>query len=80
LHGLDYRYYRSLLKRIGFPTTLDALGVDKETFMQAIAIAPQTFTGRYTILSEVTPELLEEAYNEVYGVGSSINGEFSSQD
>lgn len=80
LHGLDYRYYRSLLKRIGFPTTLDALGVDKETFMQAIAIAPQTRTGRYTILSEVTPELLEEAYNEVYGVGSSINGEFSSQD
>jgi len=48
--------------------------VDRETFMKAVQLAPQTRSGRYTILSEVTPELLQEAYDEVYGVSVSGDG------
>jgi len=51
--------------------------VDRETFMKAVQLAPQTRSGRYTILSEVTPELLQEAYDEVYGVSVSGDGEFA---
>jgi len=80
LHGKDYRRYMELLNQIGFPCNWEQLNVGKETFMEAVKIAPQTRSGRYTILSEVTSELLQEAYDEVYGVSVSGHGEFFSQD
>jgi len=80
LHGMDHLRYKKLLSQIGFPCSWQELNVDRETFMKAVQLAPQTRSGRYTILSEVTPELLQEAYDEVYGVSVSGDGEFSIQD
>jgi glycerol-1-phosphate dehydrogenase [NAD(P)+] len=79
LHGLEYCRYRNLLRSIGFPTTWGELGIDKDTFMKAVEIAPETRSGRYTILSEVSPSLLQEAYDEVYGVGTCGDGQGSAQ-
>jgi len=77
LHGMDHLRYKKLLSQIGFPCSWQELNVDRETFMKAVQLAPQTRSGRYTILSEVTPELLQEAYDEVYGVSVSGDGEFA---
>jgi len=59
LHGMDHLRYKKLLSQIGFPCSCRS-SMWIGNFMKAVQLAPQTRSGRYTILSEVTPELLQE--------------------
>lgn len=75
LHGCEYQTYQRLLSGVGFPSCWQALGITDSQFMEAVKYAPKTRSGRYTVLSEIDPVVLEEAYYEVYGVGSCGDGE-----
>jgi glycerol-1-phosphate dehydrogenase [NAD(P)+] len=56
----------SLYTRIGFPTSLEDLGLSTATFLEAVKRAPTTRKGRFTILNLVSQRDLEEAMKIAY--------------
>jgi len=53
LHGSNWRKVRNSLKILGAPSTLSELGVDVETFVEAVRRAPSMRPDRFTILNQV---------------------------
>lgn len=66
MHGIDPHPYMDKLSKIGFPTSWKQLGITKEQVLKAVSLAPQTRSGRYTILDEYVGNI-EDLYIEVYG-------------
>ncbi len=52
LHGGPWRRVRSILRRIGLPTTAKELGIDDYYIVKALTIAHRVRPERYTILGE----------------------------
>ena len=52
LHGGDWEKIRSVLKRIGAPTTSEELGISKKKIIEALMRAHEIRPERYTILGE----------------------------
>lgn len=56
-------------KKIGFPLTPMEIGIDSETFMKAVRLAPLTRKGRFTILDiEKSTETLYKAFEVYYKI------------
>jgi len=53
LHKANWRRVRRALSQIGAPTDVHQLGVDRESFLEAMLTAPQIRPERYTVLSEL---------------------------
>lgn len=53
LHKANWKRVHRALSEIGAPTDIHRLGVDKETFIEAMLMAPRIRPQRYTILSEL---------------------------
>ncbi|MDH5703562.1 MAG: sn-glycerol-1-phosphate dehydrogenase [Aigarchaeota archaeon] len=53
LHKANWKRVRRALSEIGAPTDIHRLGVDRETFIEAMLMAPRIRPQRYTILSEL---------------------------
>jgi len=64
--GELFQNVKEFYKRIGFPIEFSELGIEKETFVEAVKLAP-TIRERYTILNEVSKEEIIKAIDEVYG-------------
>jgi len=52
LHGLDWKYIKETLERVGAPTTAEELGVEPEHVIKALTLACTIRPERYTILDE----------------------------
>ncbi len=50
LHGKDWKYIKQILQKVGAPTTLDELRIDRDIMIEAMLMAPK-IRKRYTILS-----------------------------
>ncbi len=50
LQGRNWKWVKSMLSDAGFPKTLDEIGIDYDTFLEAVKIAPK-MRNRFTILS-----------------------------
>jgi len=57
----------SLFRRIGFPATLQELGIPVSTFLEAIKRAPSTRKGRFTILNLASDKEISAAITTAYG-------------
>ena len=56
---------KKFYRKVGFPVTFLELGISKETFVEAVKLAP-SIRERYTILNEVSKGEIMEAIEEVY--------------
>ncbi len=52
LHGLNWRKIKSMLERLGLPTTAAEAGLDEDTVVRALVMAASIRPERYTILGE----------------------------
>ncbi|PUA31896.1 MAG: hypothetical protein B9J98_05225 [Candidatus Terraquivivens tikiterensis] len=55
LHRAAWRRVKSALSSIGAPSDLSGLGVDEQTFVKAVTMAPEIRPDRYTILHKIRP-------------------------
>ncbi|MEM3067000.1 MAG: sn-glycerol-1-phosphate dehydrogenase [Nitrososphaerota archaeon] len=55
LHKAAWRRVKSALSSIGAPSDLSELGVDEQTFVKAVVMAPDIRPDRYTILHKLRP-------------------------
>ncbi|MEM3095772.1 MAG: iron-containing alcohol dehydrogenase [Nitrososphaerota archaeon] len=53
LHGSNWRRVMASLKTLGAPSTLSALGMDVDIFVEAVLKAPSIRPDRYTVLNRV---------------------------
>lgn len=53
LHGLDWENIKSVLKRLGCPTSIKEIGITHEQLYEAIKIAPDIRKDRFTILHKL---------------------------
>ncbi|BDF59396.1 glycerol dehydrogenase [Christensenellaceae bacterium] len=69
LHGGDYEFIRSFLKRFGIPASFEDLGLTYDDYVAAMRLAPTTRKNRYTILDEISldDDNLKQIYHAVYG-------------
>jgi glycerol-1-phosphate dehydrogenase [NAD(P)+] len=67
LQGRDdiMKRLKEFYKKIGFPTKFTELGIEKDTFIEAVKLAPK-IRDRYTILNEVSEEKVIKAIDEIY--------------
>lgn len=66
LRGQSVKRIKEFYKKIGFPLSPMEIGISKETFMEAVRLAPTTRRGRFTILDiKNKPYDWEKAF-EVY--------------
>jgi len=67
LQGRDdiLKRLKGFYEKIGFPTKFTELGIEKDTFVEAVKLAPK-IRDRYTILNEVSEEKVIKAIDEVY--------------
>jgi glycerol-1-phosphate dehydrogenase [NAD(P)+] len=54
-------------RKIGFPTTLEGLGINIHTFLEAVRRAPDTRKGRFTILNLVSETEVKDTIKVAYG-------------
>ncbi len=67
LRGRDIGRIVDFYRKIGFPLTPMEIGVDRETFMKAVKLAPLTRKGRFTILDiERSMDNLNRAFDLYY--------------
>ncbi len=60
-HGGDWEKQKNLLKKVGVPTTLKEINIDRDVFHEAMKLGP-TIRERYTILSTgITRKALDDA-------------------
>ena len=52
IHGINWKYVRRTLRKLGLPTTAKELGVREEHVIEALTIAHKIRPDRYTILGE----------------------------
>ena len=78
LHGTNlWKKVRSIMKRLGLPTTAKEIGVDDETIVRALLIAHKIRPERYTILGE--EGLTREAAKRVARVTGVIGGDLDEE-
>ena len=70
LRGSDITDIMEVYRLVGFPTTLDAMGISVNEFIEAIRIAPYTRKNRFTILNIVDESSIRNALRLAYGIGS----------
>ncbi len=69
LRGKDTGKIIEFYKKIGFPLSPMEIGVDRETFMEAVKLAPATRKGRFTILDiKNSKKVLNEAFDVYYRI------------
>jgi glycerol-1-phosphate dehydrogenase [NAD(P)+] len=67
LRGSDWLLLKDAFRRLDFPTSPGELGISRETFLEAVRLAPKTRPGRFTVLDTIEdPGVFEEAYEKVY--------------
>ena len=67
LRGRDITKLVDFYKKIGFPLTPMEIGIDRETFMKAVKMAPSMRKGRFTILDiEKSRDVLSKAFAIYY--------------
>lgn len=60
-HGGNWEKQKALLEKVGVPTTLKGLGIDRDLFHEAMKLGP-TIRNRYTILNTgITRKALDDA-------------------
>jgi glycerol-1-phosphate dehydrogenase [NAD(P)+] len=69
LRGSDITDIMEVYRLTGFPTTLDAIGISVDEFMEAIKTAPYTRKNRFTILNIVDESMVKNALRLAYGIG-----------
>lgn len=70
LRGSDITDIMEVYRLVGFPTTLDAIGISVNEFIEAIKTAPYTRKNRFTILNIVDESRIMDALRLAYGIGS----------
>jgi glycerol-1-phosphate dehydrogenase [NAD(P)+] len=70
LRGSDITDIMEVYRLVGFPTTLDAIGISVNEFIEAIKTAPYTRKNRFTILNIVDESRIRDALRLAYGIGS----------
>lgn len=61
LHGIDVDKLRSVFQACGLPLSLRDVGIDLETMIKAVELAPAMRPGRFTIVSELADRGLSVA-------------------
>ena len=67
LQGQDkiMKQVKEFYKMINFPTKFSELGIERETFIKAVKLAPK-IRDRYAVLNELSEEKIIAAIDEVY--------------
>jgi glycerol-1-phosphate dehydrogenase [NAD(P)+] len=68
LRGSDITDIMGVYRLVGFPTTLDAIGISVNEFIEAIKTAPYTRKNRFTILNIVDESRIRDALRLAYGI------------
>lgn len=66
LRGEDISILKKLMKNLGFPTSPEEVGIEKDIFLKAVEFGPKTRKGRFTILDITKRKEWEEAYKNAF--------------
>ncbi|MCS6768528.1 MAG: iron-containing alcohol dehydrogenase [Candidatus Nitrosocaldus sp.] len=68
LRGSEFADITHVYEALGFPTTLDSMGISLDEFLHAVRLAPYTRKGRFTILDIVGYDDIINAIRLAYNV------------
>ncbi|MEO0114495.1 MAG: iron-containing alcohol dehydrogenase family protein [candidate division WOR-3 bacterium] len=84
LQGGDWQKLKSIFAKIGFPTSPQEVKITKTTFLQAVKLAPNLRTERYTILNRMIgfkePTEIKEYYYEVFDEVFNQNQDYPAKE